>query len=97
MTSEQPLTPREVAQLIASVEALTVTINSLRDEMGRTYVRKDVYSSDRKADSAEGATLSHRIEKVEMYWARLAWAIGLMVLGALVSLVLVQNGGSGIL
>lgn len=93
MTEQQPLSPREISRLITSVDNLAVTIETLRSEMAATYVRKDVYEADRKADEAEGVALSGRVGKMEGYWGRLAWTIGLMVLTALVSLVLVQQGG----
>lgn len=94
MPEDQQFTPREISRLINSVDALTGSIESLRREMAETYVRKDVYSSDRAADAAEGDQLSRRMDKQESYWSRLAWTVGLSVLTALLALVVGVNGGT---
>lgn len=92
---DSPLTAREISMLIQSVESLTSTIENLRKEMSETYVRKDVYEGDRRSDAKEGEQLVSRLEKVEGYWAKVGWTIGLAVLAALLGLVLNQNGMIG--
>lgn len=92
MSPESPLTPREIARLIQAVDSLTSTIENLRQEMAATYVRKDVYEADRRADEESGNRLAGRLDKQEGYWSRLAWTVGLMVLTALMGLVLAQGG-----
>lgn len=93
MPTDESLSNREFSRLTQSVEKLTDTIDSLRREMAETYVRKDVYEADRKADALEEDSLSTRVGKMEGYWGRIAWTVCLLVLTALTSLVLVQNGG----
>lgn len=97
MPDENGLTQRELLRYLKeSIDAtreLRAAIDQLRGEIASTYVRKDVYEADRRADSEAGRDLNDRVNSLVSLrdWA-LKIVVGAVLL-ALLGLVLVSNNG----
>lgn len=91
------LTQRELLRYLReSIDAtreLRGAVDQLRTEISQTYVRKDVYEADRRADAEAGSKLSGEVNALIRLrdWA-LKLVVGAVIL-ALLGLVLVNNGG----
>lgn len=79
-----------VAQLTATVENLAATVAAMStntvsvvafDALRQTVDRNDIDSRERDED------LEKAVEKNAANWSRLAWALGLLFLGAVATLV----------
>lgn len=85
---------REVVRLTIAVDKLTEATQALERRMAETYVRKDVYEADRKADAKAGEELELKVAAVRSIIDWTGKIIVGAVLLALLSLVIVNGGGT---
>lgn len=82
-------TPREFERLTSAVDRLTGVMESLpeklRTEMAETYVRKDVLEP--RLGAIEDDVKTHA-----GYFAWIVRTVGVLIIAALLSTILVQNG-----
>jgi hypothetical protein len=87
---------RDVGLLIQSVNNLTRTMEQLRRDIADTYVRKDVHDQEITSIRREIKVVADDVEEHDgwLLWA-LRLAVGTVIL-ALLTVVLVQANGGGV-
>lgn len=68
------------------------SIDNLRVDISRTYVRQDVYTETQKAEQIYKIALEARVAKIEKTLTWVASTVGVSIIGAVMALILKGAG-----